>query len=89
MAEPFKNLINAELVAHTGAHLKRVWPDFDQRRFVREAAADLDALEMKARATRSGTAGLAGWVVWSLGEFVVRRGLHEPERALQTLHALT
>ena len=126
MAEPFKNLINAELIAHTGAHLKRVWPAFDQRRFVRQAASGLDALEMKARAMqiataleatlpadfdraagliesalapafegedlgamRSGTAGLAGWVVWSLGEFVVRRGLHEPERALQTLHALT
>ena len=25
--------------------------------------------------------GLAGWVVWSLGKFVVRRGMHEPERA--------
>ena len=33
--------------------------------------------------------GLSGWVVWSLGEFVVRRGLDEPQRALATLHALT
>src|SRR5688572_20528637 len=33
--------------------------------------------------------GLAGWIVWPLGEFVARRGLTEPERALQALHALT
>lgn len=34
-------------------------------------------------------AGLAGWIVWPLGEYVARRGLDEPERALQALHALT
>lgn len=33
--------------------------------------------------------GLAGWILWSAGEFVARRGLDEPERALRTLHALT
>lgn len=33
--------------------------------------------------------GLAGWILWPVGEFVARRGLHEPERALQVLHALT
>lgn len=33
--------------------------------------------------------GLAGWIVWPLGEFVARRGLDEPERALRALHALT
>ncbi len=33
--------------------------------------------------------GLAGWIVWPLGEFVARRGLDEPVRALQALHALT
>jgi len=33
--------------------------------------------------------GLTGWIVWSLGEFVARRGLAEPERALRALHALT
>ena len=38
---------------------------------------------------RSGDGGLAGWAVWPLCEFVVRRGLHCPERALRTLHALT
>jgi len=35
------------------------------------------------------TAGLAGWIVWPIGEFVARRGLVEPERALAALHALT
>ncbi len=34
-------------------------------------------------------AGLSGWIVWPLGEFVARRGLAEPERALAALHALT
>ena len=28
-------------------------------------------------------------MVWSLGKFVVRRGMHEPERAPQALHAMT
>jgi 3-methyladenine DNA glycosylase AlkC len=34
-------------------------------------------------------AGLTGWVMWPLGEWVARQGLAHPERALQTLHALT
>ena len=126
MTEPFKTFFNDALIKHTGAQLKRVWPAFDARRFVREAGAGLDALEMKARAmqiasaleatlpqdferaaglieaalapaplgdepnpARNAADGLAGWVVWSLGEFVVRRGMHEPERALQALHAMT
>lgn len=33
--------------------------------------------------------GLAGWIVWPLGEFVARRGIAHPQRALQALHALT
>jgi 3-methyladenine DNA glycosylase AlkC len=33
--------------------------------------------------------GLAGWVVWPLTEYVARRGLETPERALDALHALT
>ena len=38
---------------------------------------------------RSGPAGLAGWPLWPLCEFVARRGLDDPERALRSLHALT
>jgi 3-methyladenine DNA glycosylase AlkC len=34
-------------------------------------------------------AGLSGWVVWSLGEVVVRQGLNDVPRALRCLHALT
>jgi 3-methyladenine DNA glycosylase AlkC len=33
--------------------------------------------------------GLAGWVVWSLGEFVARAGQADVPRALACLHALT
>jgi len=33
--------------------------------------------------------GLHGWLLWSVGEYVARRGIEHPERALQTLHALT
>ncbi len=34
-------------------------------------------------------AGLAGWVLWPMGEYVVRRGMVHPERALPLLRALT
>jgi 3-methyladenine DNA glycosylase AlkC len=34
-------------------------------------------------------AGLAGWVIWSMGEFVARHGQHDVPRALLCLHALT
>jgi 3-methyladenine DNA glycosylase AlkC len=37
----------------------------------------------------SSDGGLRGWIVWPLGEFVARRGLDQPERALRALHALT
>ena len=33
--------------------------------------------------------GLRGWVLWPVGEFVARRGLAHPERALACLHAVT
>lgn len=33
--------------------------------------------------------GLAGWSLWPVSEYVVRRGLPHPERALRTLHAIT
>lgn len=36
-----------------------------------------------------GPEGLAGWVVWPMTEFVARRGLATPARALAALHALT
>lgn len=33
--------------------------------------------------------GLSGWVVWSMGEFVARRGMDDLPTALACLHALT
>ncbi len=33
--------------------------------------------------------GVAGWAVWSMGEFVARRGVHDVPTALACLHALT
>jgi 3-methyladenine DNA glycosylase AlkC len=50
MPEPFKNLINADLVRTAGAHLLRVWPAFDRARFEKIALKGLTDLEMKARA---------------------------------------
>jgi 3-methyladenine DNA glycosylase AlkC len=44
-----------------------------------EAMAQLQGLDQ----------GLRGWILWPVGEYVARHGLHAPERALQCLHALT
>lgn len=44
-----------------------------------EAMAQLDGLQQ----------GLRGWILWPVGEFVARRGLAEPQRALACLHAIT
>jgi 3-methyladenine DNA glycosylase AlkC len=33
--------------------------------------------------------GLAGWAIWPMGEYVARRGMDQPDRALAALHALT
>ena len=50
MAEPFKHLLNAALVAQAAGHFARVAPDFDADAFAAQAGAGLDALELKARA---------------------------------------
>lgn len=49
MAEPFKNLINTEVVRAIGHHLQRVDRGLDRRGFEARALAGLDALELKAR----------------------------------------
>jgi 3-methyladenine DNA glycosylase AlkC len=33
--------------------------------------------------------GLRGWILWPAGEYISRRGLAQPERALAALHAIT
>lgn len=50
MAEPFKNLLNAKVVADMARHLERVQPGFERARFEALALQGLDALELKARA---------------------------------------
>ncbi len=56
MAEPFKNLLNAAVVADMAAHLRAVWPAFDAKRFKSLALQGLDTLELKARAMHLCTA---------------------------------
>ncbi len=48
--------------------------------------ADGEPAEQSAKERES---GLSGIVIWSLGEFVAARGLHDVRRALACLHALT
>ena len=48
-------------------------------------AADHERLAELHRADQ----GLAGWVLWGVGEYVARRGIGEPERALALLGELT
>jgi 3-methyladenine DNA glycosylase AlkC len=50
------------------------------------ASADAVMSEAAQATTRE---GLSGWILWSVGEYVARRGVHEPERALTFLHAMT
>lgn len=64
-------------------------PDFEHAASVIEAALAPAPADDSLAAHRTGEAGLAGWIVWPLGEFVARRGLAHPERALGTLHELT
>ncbi|HOM13117.1 MAG TPA: DNA alkylation repair protein [Rubrivivax sp.] len=63
--------------------------DFDRAAGIIEASLGQPGDGDDLAALRSSPAGLAGWPVWPLGEFVARRGLASPERALRTLHALT
>ena len=49
MPEPFKNLINKEIIESMATHFQCQWSDFDVDGFVRVATKDLDALELKQR----------------------------------------
>ena len=69
--------------------LEAVLPqDFDGACAVIEAAL-APPIATEGVASVRDAEGLAGWIVWPLGEFVARRGLDHPERALRALHALT
>ena len=68
--------------------------DFNSACTVLEASL-APALPLDARGEPVGlsnaqmSTGLAGWVIWSMGEFVARHGQHDVPRALTCLHALT
>ncbi len=63
--------------------------DFGQAAAVIQAALAPAADHDRLSELRISEAGLAGWVLWPVGEFVVRHGMQEPERALATLLELT
>ncbi len=54
-----------------------------------EAALAPPGDESQPTAGSVADSGLAGWILWPVGEFVARRGIGTPERGLQALHAIT
>ncbi|WP_374310434.1 DNA alkylation repair protein [Dongia sp.] len=52
MAEPLKEIFNADAVAWLGQRLATAWADFPQDGFARAILADLPSLELKARIER-------------------------------------
>ena len=69
-------------------------PDFEVAARLLEASLappiPLDAQgEPSALSAAQSEAGLSGWVVWSMGDYVARRGMADVPRALRCLHALT
>jgi 3-methyladenine DNA glycosylase AlkC len=77
-------------VQHVAAALAATLPvDFAAAADVIEASLAPARDDTELKALQPGPAGLAGWIVWPLTEFVAARGLPHPERALAALHALT
>jgi 3-methyladenine DNA glycosylase AlkC len=68
------------------AHLP---PDFHAAAAVIESALMPTQAGEELSTLRTNAQGLAGWVVWPLGEFVARQGLAHPVRALTCLRELT
>jgi 3-methyladenine DNA glycosylase AlkC len=64
-------------------------PDFDRAAALIEASLAPPRDGPEAARADHADAGLSGWVLWSVGEFIARRGLAAPQRALAALHALT
>lgn len=52
MAEPFKNLLNREIIEGMAAHFQTQWSPFDAGGFVAMATKNLDSLELKERTER-------------------------------------
>ncbi|MEQ1685423.1 MAG: DNA alkylation repair protein [Burkholderiaceae bacterium] len=75
---------------HVSAALEATLPeDFNQAAALLEATLAPPGAQNDPRWAQLGNGALAGWAVWPMGEYVSRRGLQSPERALATLHALT
>ncbi|MEH6452411.1 MAG: DNA alkylation repair protein [Psychromonas sp.] len=52
MAEPFKNLLNRDVIAAMAIHFQLHESDFDSQSFINEATQDLELLELKQRTER-------------------------------------
>jgi 3-methyladenine DNA glycosylase AlkC len=77
-------------VGHVAAALAATLPDdFAAACGLLEATLAPARVDDDLAALAPGPDGLAGWVVWPMTEFVARRGLAAPARALQALHAMT
>ncbi len=62
---------------------------FDAAAAAIEAALAPPSQDEELGTMRLSEAGLAGWVLWPMGEYVARRGMAQPERALALLAELT
>jgi 3-methyladenine DNA glycosylase AlkC len=93
LAQALEGLDDLELKARA-THLSRALevvlpPDFDAAASILERSLAPARLDEDLGALQTSPAGLAGWVIWPMTEFVARVGLDQPARALQALHALT
>ena len=52
MPEPFKNMLNEDVIINMGDHIGKAWTEFDQNGFVVNATENLESLELKQRSTR-------------------------------------
>lgn len=52
MPEPFKNMLNEDVIINMGDHIGKAWTEFDQNGFVVNATENLEFLELKQRSTR-------------------------------------
>ena len=63
--------------------------DFARAADVLERALAAPGAEREVTGPEVAADGLSGWILWPVGEFVARRGIESPNRALGALHAIT
>ncbi|MEO6594549.1 MAG: DNA alkylation repair protein [Planctomycetota bacterium] len=77
-------------VLHVSVALEATLPPvFADAASVLERSLAPARVDVDLSALQPGPDGLAGWIVWPMTEFVARRGLADPRRALLALHAMT